>query len=455
MAKVLQDNVHVMFLPCHCLSVIKILWYWTVRNKPFMKILFLSDNFPPESNAPARRLYEHACYWVAAGHEVTVITCAPNFPDGKVYAGYCNRLYQVQWMDGIRVVRVKTFISANEGFFLRTLDFLSFMVAGFIVGLFQSKPSVIVGTSPQFFAAVGAWAMAAVRGKPFIFEVRDIWPASIVALGAMRETVAIRLLERLELFLYQRAAAIVVVTPGLRDDIVSRGVSEAKIIVVLNGVDNQTFRPMSRDVELAAEYGLSGKFIVGYLGTIGIAHGLDSVLDAAEILNDRKDIKFLLVGGGAKRAELVEAVERRRSLNVVILPRQPAEHMPRIYALCHTVLVTLRNIPLFAGAIPSKMFEAMSAGRPVILSLPEGYATALLRECRAGLVIPPEDPDALARAVQKLCDARDLASEFGQYGRLASHRFSRERQARRLLEILEAVASGSTWNNGAGKPDAS
>src|SRR2546426_180895 len=146
-----------------------------------MRILFLSDNFPPEGNAPATRLYEHAIRWVRGGTEVTVVTCAPNFPEGKLFPGYRNAWRQVETVDGIRVVRVKTYISANEGFLRRTLDYLSFMVAGFVAGLFESRPHVVVATSPQFFSAVAGWALSAVRRLPFIFELRDLWPATIVA----------------------------------------------------------------------------------------------------------------------------------------------------------------------------------------------------------------------------------------------------------------------------------
>ena len=162
-----------------------------------MHILFLSDNFRPESNAPAARLYEHAVRWVRAGHDVSVITCAPNFPEGKVYAGYKNRWRDVEWIDGIRVVRVKSFITANEGFLLRTLDYMSFMVSSFIFGLFERRPDVVVATSPQFFCAVGGWTLSVLRRLPFIFELRDLWPASIEAVGAMHSSWVLRALERL------------------------------------------------------------------------------------------------------------------------------------------------------------------------------------------------------------------------------------------------------------------
>ena len=225
-----------------------------------MRILFLSDNFPPETNAPATRTYEHAVRWVRAGHDVTVITCAPNFPEGKLFPGYKNRWQQVETIDGIRVVRVKTYITANEGFLRRTLDYLSFMATGFFAGLFERRPDVIVATSPQFFCAVGGWLLSVFRWRPFVFELRDLWPASIVAVGAMQRSFAIRALEKIELFLYRRAAVIVTVTEAFRDDLTMRGIDPKKIQVVRNGVDLDQYQPRPRDAELAREFdhGLRG-----------------------------------------------------------------------------------------------------------------------------------------------------------------------------------------------------
>ncbi len=264
-----------------------------------MRILFLSDNFPPESNAPATRLHEHALRWVRAGHEVTVITGAPNFPEGKLYAGYENRWRQVETIDGIRVVRVKTYITANEGFAKRTLDYLSFMASGFVAGLFERRPDVIVSTSPQFFCAVAGWALSGVRRLPWVFELRDLWPASIVAVGAMERSLAIRTLEKLERFLYRRADAIVSVTESFRNDLAARGIERDKIHVVVNGVDLERYAPRPRDASLAREFDLEGRFVLGYMGTHGMAHALDRVLDAAQLLRERSDIAFFFAGAGA------------------------------------------------------------------------------------------------------------------------------------------------------------
>ena len=402
-----------------------------------MRILFLSDNFPPESNAPATRLYEHAIRWVRDGHEVTVITCAPNFPEGKLYAGYTNRWRHVELIDGIRVVRVKTYITANEGFLKRTLDYMSFMVMGFGMGLFERRPDVVVATSPQFFCAIGGWALSVVRWRPFVFELRDLWPASIVAVGAMRRSLTIRLLERVELFLYHRAATIIPVTQSFREDLVARGVDRAKIHVVINGVDLERYEPRPRDLGLAKDFGLEGKFIVGYVGTHGMAHALDKVLLAAERLLEEPGIAFFFAGSGADRARVERIVSERNLHNVRLIPRQPKERMPALWSLCDVALVPLRDSPVFATVIPSKIFESMGMGVPIMMSLPEGEATAIIRIADAGVCVPPEDPEALAEALKRLAASPAELARLRENALRAAPGFSRETQARMMLQILE------------------
>ena len=230
-----------------------------------MHILFLTDNFPPEVNAPASRTFEHCREWVLAGHRVTVITCAPNFPNGKVFEGYRNHLWQKEDVAGICVVRVWSYITANEGFVKRVADYLSFMGAAVVGALFIPKVDVIVGTSPQFFTACAAYVVSKVKNVPWVFELRDIWPESIRAVGAMRDSRALDLLEKLEMFLYHKASAIVSVTNAFREKLVFRGVDRNKISVVTNGVDISRFSPRHKDSELVSRLGLERKFVAGYI----------------------------------------------------------------------------------------------------------------------------------------------------------------------------------------------
>jgi colanic acid biosynthesis glycosyl transferase WcaI len=401
-----------------------------------MHILFLTENFPPETNAAATRVHERAVYWVRWGHRVTVLTSAPNFPEGRLFAGYRNRWYQRETVDGIEVVRVKTFITPNTGFLLRTVDFVSFMVNAFCAGLFQQRPDVVVATSPQFFTAVGGWALAGVRRLPFVFELGDLWPRSIVAVGAMRRGVVIDLIERLELFLYRRAAAVVALTQAFKDDLVRRGIAAAKIAVVRNGVDLARYAPRPRDDALAATTGLAGKFVIGYVGTHGLAHDLGNVLGAAERLRGDPDIVFLLVGAGAERDMLIAEGRRRRLDNVVFLAMQPKEAMPGIWSLCDVALVHLKDSPAFAEVIPSKMFEAMAMAKPILLVSPAGEASAILLEDGAGLWVEAGCPESLAAAASRLRHDSALRQGLATGGLAAAQHHTRERQAELFIDCL-------------------
>ena len=405
-----------------------------------MHILFLTDNFPPEGNAPAARTFEHATRWVEKGHRVTVITGAPNFPEGVVYEGYKNRFYQREQMSGIDVVRVKTYITANDGFIRRILDYISFMVSGFFAGLFQKKPDIIVTTSPQLFNAVGGWALSVVRRKPFIFELRDIWPASITAIGAMQESTVIKLLELLEIFLYRRADRIVSVTESFKRDLVERGIDGAKIDVVLNGVDLTRYAPATeKDRDFAECYKLNGKFVAGYIGTHGMAHGLEYIVDAAELLQHRDDIRFVFAGGGATREQLETYVRQKQLNNVVLIPRQQKVMMPRLWSLCNLSLVNLIDTPLFSTVIPSKIFESMGMGIPMVVSMPTGEATEIIRKSGAGVIVRPESPSELSKAVVSLCDDPNMLQHLSMQARAAAQLYSRESMAFKMLNSFNTV----------------
>lgn len=402
-----------------------------------MNILFLSDNFPPERNASATRVHERACYWVREGHRVTVITCAPNFPDGKVFPGYRNR-GSVEDLDGIRVVRVRTFVSANRGFFLRTADFVSYMLAAVVAGLREEEPDLVAATSPQFFAAVGGWILARLRRVPFVFELGDLWPASIEAVGASRSRVLLSLLESVELFLYRQSAAVAALTHRFREDLIRRGIPGERIAVVRNGVDLPRYAPRPRDVSLSRAWGLDGRFVVGYLGTHGMAHGLANVLAAADGLRG-SDATFLFVGAGAERDALVQDAARRGLDNVVFAPAQDKGEMPRVWSLCDVALVHLKDDPVFETVIPSKIFEAMGMGLPVLLVSPPGEAREIVEAEGAGIWVPAGRPEALADAVNLLRTDEDLRRRLAAASLAAAPRHSRKRQAEEMLEVFDRV----------------
>ena len=407
-----------------------------------MHILFLTDNFPPEGNAPATRTYEHAIRWIRSGHQVTIITCVPNFPEGKIFDGYKNCWYQSDVIDGINVIRVKTYIAANEGFTKRIMDYMSFMVTGFIAGLFQKKPDVIVATSPQFFCACAGWALSAIRRKPFVFELRDIWPASITAVGAMKDGFAIRFLEKVELFLYRRASAIISVTHAFKRELIARGVDGDKIDVILNGVDLDKYEPQAKkDIHFLKEYALERKFVAGYIGTHGMAQRLECIIDVAEILQEYDDIRIVFAGGGAERKKIVELVEKRKLKNIVLIERQPKEMMPKLWSLCDVSLVPLVNNELFKTVIPSKIFECMAMGIPTIMSVPEGEATSIIRDTNSGIIVESENPKQIAEAILKLYSNKELYQDVRVCGINAASNYSRDHLAADMIRTFKRVCS--------------
>lgn len=404
-----------------------------------MHILFLTDNFPPEGNAPATRTYEHVREWVKEGHKVTVITCAPNFPEGKVFDGFENKWLSKTQYEGINVWRVKSYITANEGFLKRTLDFISFMLSSFFFGLFTKKVDVVVGTSPQFFTVISAWALAKLKRSPFVFELRDIWPASITAVGAMKKSKMITFLEKVEMFLYRQANLIVSVTNSFKTELIERGVDGNKIEVVLNGVDLSRYEPVNaKSPTYVVPNGLENKFVVGYIGTHGLAHALEKILEAAVLLAENKEIVFVFAGGGAAKPELEKRAQELKLSNVVMIPRQPKDKMPELWSLCDISLISLKDTPLFETVIPSKIFESMGMGLPMLYSGPQGEASKIILDASAGVIVPPENPEALANEVEKLWQQREELTKLADNSYRGAAQYDRKTLS---LEMLKHVAN--------------
>ncbi len=414
-----------------------------------MHILFPSDNFPPEVNAPASRTFEHCREWVRAGHAVTVITTAPNFPKGVVFPGYRNRLWQWEELEGIRVLRVLTYITANAGVAKRTLDYLSFMVSGFVAGLVVRRPDVIVGTSPQFFTNCAAWMLAVFRWRPFVFELRDLWPESIKTVGAMQESAALRAMERLELFLYRRAKAVVAVTESFKRNLIGRGIDGDKIQVVTNGVDLGRFRPQPADLALRDELGIPREaFVAGYIGTHGMAHALETVLEAARLLqigdagtsSPGVPIHFILLGDGARKQALQAQASAMGLTQVHFLDTVPKAEVPRYWSLLDVAIIHLRKADNFTQVIPSKLFECMGMGIPVLHGV-AGESAGIVEREAVGLVFEPENAVALAEGVRRLAQDAVLYQRLRDNCLAAAPRYDRAALAKQMLGVLEAVAA--------------
>ena len=354
-----------------------------------MKLLFLTDNFPPEFNAPATRTYEHCKEWVKAGVEVTVITCAPNFPEGKVFEGYKNKWSQTEMVDGIKVIRVWTYISANKGFLKRIIDFLSFMIMSFWAGLFI-KTDLIVATSPQFFTAVSGRWLSFWKRKRWVMEVRDIWPESISAVGAMDRNLIIRFFEFLELQMYKSAWKIITVTDSFKEQLIhERGIDAGKIEVVKNGINTNMFKPIPKNHVLLKELELQDKFIIGYIGTHGMAHKLDFILDCANQIENEK-IHFLFLGTGAEKENLLKQKKNLRLKNVTMLPPVDKKMVKEYISTLDVGLVNLKKSNTFKSVLPSKIFELAGMHKPILLGV-EGEARNLVEEYCIGTAYEPEN----------------------------------------------------------------
>ncbi len=403
-----------------------------------MHILFLTDNFPPESNAPASRTFEHCREWVRAGHQVTVVTCAPNFPKGKVFDGYRNRLWQQEVVSGIRVIRVWSYITSNEGFAKRILDYQSFMLCATLAAPFVRSVDVVVGTSPQFFTACAGYLVSRVKRIPFVFELRDMWPDSIKAVGAMKDSAVIGVLERIEIFLYRKAARIVTVTHSFKDTLICRGIDGQKIEVVTNGVDLSHFSPQAKDAQLLAQHGLDGKFVAGYIGTHGMAHALETLLDAAQTLQQTpgaENIRLLFLGDGARKAGLASQAQEMGLGNVIFLDAVPKDKVKAYWSVLDVAVIHLRNTELFTTVIPSKLFECMGMGLPVLHGVAGESADIVVSE-KVGEVFESENAQQLVEGLLRMRDQPEAYVGYKQHGLAAAIRYDRKQLALKMLEVF-------------------
>lgn len=400
-----------------------------------MKILFLSDNFPPEVNAPATRTFEHCCEWAKNGVEVTIITCAPNFPQGKVYQGYKNKIYQKEVVEGITVIRVLTYITANEGMFKRTLDYISFSISAFFAGLFVSA-DIIVATSPQFFTALSGKTLSFWKKIPWVMEVRDLWPESIKTVGAMKDNFIIRYFEWQEKRCYESASKIIVLTDAFKKEIIKKGIAPEKIAVVKNGVNPLKFSPIKKNEALICSLGLEGKIILGYIGTHGMAHKLDFLMECAKKLRNT-EYHFLFVGAGAERENLLLKKEKEKISNVTMLSSVSKKEIKDYLSILDVALINLKKDELFKTVIPSKIFENAAMEIPILLGV-DGEARELIEKYNAGLFYEPENVQDFIDKLNIILQI-DKKKLFNEGTRKLARDFDRQKLALQMLGHLEEV----------------
>tara|TARA_Y200000002_G_scaffold195731_1_gene161710 strand:- start:3984 stop:5207 length:1224 start_codon:yes stop_codon:yes gene_type:complete len=398
-----------------------------------MKILFITDNFPPEVNAPASRTFEHVSNWSSdSSVEIIVITCFPNFPKGKVFDGYKNKFYESSYINNIRVIRVWSYISRNQGTFRRILDYLSFAVSSSIVGLFI-KCDIIVATSPQFFTTWAAWFLSKLKRVPWIFELRDLWPDTISAVSNIKNSFIISLLHKIEINLYRSADSIIALTHSFKENLISRGIDRKKISVITNGVDLKFFKE-EKNPQLIDRLGIKDKFIIGYIGTHGLCQGLQFIIELIPRIK-RDDIHFLFVGEGATKKDLINKAKKLQIRNITFLDMIKKKNVPQYLSICHITLVPLINDPLFKTVIPSKIFESAAIKRPILLGV-KGESEAIIKKYNAGICYEPENQDSFMTSFNSLLDYSNYSNYQKGCTKLAND-FNREILAKKMLTIIK------------------
>jgi glycosyltransferase involved in cell wall biosynthesis len=403
-----------------------------------MRILFFSHYFPPEVNAPANRTFEHCREWVRLGHEVHVVTCVPSHPKGEPFPGYRRTWYQHETVEGIHVHRVWTYLAANKGRLRRAANYLSYVPSAVWRSLHLGTFDVVIATSPQFFCAAAGWLYAGMKGTPWIFELRDLWPDSIAAVGALRKGYLLKLLESFELHLYRSARGIACVTRSFVENLRARGIPEEKCFFVPNGVELAAWEGGDGG-RVRLRHGISQEEpVASYIGTIGMAHGIGTILKAAAILaKGGSKIRFLVVGDGAELEAMRAKVNAEKLTNVTFTGLVSHAEVKDYMAATDVAMVILRDTPLFRTVLPSKMFEAMGAGKPVVLGV-GGEAREILELSGGGVTVAPEDARALAEAVADLAGDAAKREHMGESGRLfVEKEFCRSVWAKRYIEWVE------------------
>lgn len=401
------------------------------------RVLFLTHYFLPEANAPARRTYEHAIKWIANGLEVTVITNHPNHPHGKLYEGYRNKWISREKIDGIDIIRVKTYLTPNRGLLRRSINFIFYMVMAVIASLSVKKPDVVIATSPQFFCGFAGTIIKKIKRVPLILEVRDLWPASIIAVGALKECLVIKLLRYLEKYMYFSANKIVTLTDKSKEYIENMGYPGEKITTIPNSFD---LDHLGETDMVNSEPKNKDKFICSYIGTFGMAHNLEIVLQAAKLLQNVKGIYFWLIGDGSEKSEIVDKCKKMSLDNVDILPLQPKDEILKFYKLSNVGLIMLKDSYLFKSVVPSKMFEYMAVKTPVIMSVPEGEATKIVKKYNCGVLCDPDSPENLAESIMYLFNNRNKLEDYGDNGcKAVMEKYNRGAFASKYLDLIEAI----------------
>ncbi|MEJ5313699.1 MAG: glycosyltransferase family 4 protein [Anaerolinea sp.] len=405
-----------------------------------MHILLIHQAFVSLGEAGGTRHHELARYLARRGHRVTIICSPVSYLTGRVETTSAR-----DEEEGITILRAYTYAALHRSFFHRVLAFLSFMLSSFWMGLKVREVDLVWGTSPPIFQGLTAWALARWKGVPFLFEVRDLWPAFAVAMGVLRNPLLIRASLALERFLYRHADRVLVNSPGFIDHVIRRGAKWVELVP--NGADPDMFDPAARGESFRAAHGLDDRFVVLYAGAHGPSNDLGVVLDAVDRLRDDPRICFVLVGDGKEKPALMKQAQERQLHQILFLPPAPKVQMGEIMAASDACLAILKPLELYKTTYPNKVFDAMAAGRPVVLAI-DGVIREVVEEAGAGVFVPPGDAEALAQAVRALAQNPQAAREMGLAGRrCVEERFHRQVLAEQLAMVIEQMGGENGGKN--------
>jgi len=400
-------------------------------------ILLIHQAFCGPQDPGGTRHYELAQRVVAMGHRFTVITSEHSYLTGRKKTAPPDQAE-------IDLHMAPAIGGWHQSYFNRMLAFMSFMLTSIFTALRVQDPDVVIGTSPPMFQACSAWAVAAIRHRPFVLEVRDLWPAFAIDLGILRSRLLILLARKLENFLYAHARAIIVNSPSYRDYLLQIGIPDSKISVIPNGTDVSLFRPEARGEAVRNDHELTGKFVVMYAGALGLANDIDCVLNAAARLRYQTDIVFALVGDGKDLSQLRMRAESLELNNIRFIAAQPKKRMPEVLAAADVCVATLKDVPMLRTTYPNKVFDYMAAGRPTVLAI-EGPIREVIEKSGGGMCVPPGDDAAVAAAVLELYHRPEVRQEMATKARsYVVLNFDRGLQAEKFLHTLERCYSGDT-----------
>jgi len=404
-----------------------------------MNILFVTDNYPPEFNAASIRTSEHINRWAESNNNITVITCFPNFPKGKLFKGYKNKLYQVEKFNNIKIIRVWTFIAPNSGFILRSIDYISFAISSTIASFFIKKHNLVIATSPQFFSIIAGYFISIFKRTKLVIEIRDLWPDSLLTVGVLRKNLIFKILKKIEYFIYRKSHKIIVVTNSTANILQKNGIKEKKISLIYNGVNLDKFRPSTKNQDLLIKYNLQNYFCVGYIGTIGLAHEIEVLIYAAnEISKLNINLKFIIIGEGARKKFIEKKIEEYNLSNVLLLDSISNSEIAKYWSLLDCSVTHLKKDNLFKTVIPSKIFESMAMQVPIIHGV-LGESSEIINSLKVGECFESGDYKLLVNIIMKFYNDKKLLEFYKKNCLVVSKNFDRKKLADKLLKDINEI----------------